>query len=225
MASILVLPSDSRHIQSDSRDQSSIVGLFRKSYSYQPAGDFVLPLLFILFLCRSDQLNVGDYIKSVNGINLTKLRHDEIISLLKNVGERVVLEVEYELPPAGGCLSDSAALSSLSWGAHGLACAEVPWPRQCPGAFCCCLHLLTRAVEAAELCVVRAEHFFQHSGCLFMHTGRGWLIRSVLPRSDSTAQANLPPDAASASPFPFWSVATRGLSCTCLKRVLPDALF
>ncbi|XP_075713026.1 glutamate receptor-interacting protein 1 isoform X5 [Rhinoderma darwinii] len=48
---------------------------------------------------RSDQLNVGDYIKCVNGINLTKFRHDEIISLLKNVGERVVLEVEYELPP------------------------------------------------------------------------------------------------------------------------------
>ncbi|KAL4640671.1 glutamate receptor-interacting protein 1-like [Arapaima gigas] len=48
---------------------------------------------------RSDQLCVGDYIKSVNGINLTKFRHDEIISLLKNVGERVVLEVEYELPP------------------------------------------------------------------------------------------------------------------------------
>ncbi|XP_039770065.1 glutamate receptor-interacting protein 1 isoform X8 [Ornithorhynchus anatinus] len=49
---------------------------------------------------RSDQLDVGDYIKAVNGINLTKFRHDEIISLLKNVGERVVLEVEYELPPA-----------------------------------------------------------------------------------------------------------------------------
>uniref|UniRef100_A0A6Q2XER9 PDZ domain-containing protein n=1 Tax=Esox lucius TaxID=8010 RepID=A0A6Q2XER9_ESOLU len=48
---------------------------------------------------RSDQLNEGDYIKSVNGINLSKLRHDEIISLLKNIGERVVLEVEYELPP------------------------------------------------------------------------------------------------------------------------------
>ncbi|XP_043978472.1 glutamate receptor-interacting protein 2-like isoform X2 [Gambusia affinis] len=48
---------------------------------------------------RSDQLNVGDYIKSVNGINLTKLRHEEIISLLKNIGERVLLEVEYELPP------------------------------------------------------------------------------------------------------------------------------
>uniref|UniRef100_A0A8C8J098 PDZ domain-containing protein n=1 Tax=Oncorhynchus tshawytscha TaxID=74940 RepID=A0A8C8J098_ONCTS len=48
---------------------------------------------------RSDQLNVGDYIKSVNGINLSKLRHEEIISLLKNIGERVVLEVDYELPP------------------------------------------------------------------------------------------------------------------------------
>lgn len=213
MASILALPSDSRHMQSDSRDQSGFAGLFR---SYQPAGDFVLPLLFILFLCRSDQLNVGDYIKSVNGINLTKLRHDEIISLLKNVGERVVLEVEYELPPAGGCLSDNAKCSLflaalLSWGADGLACAEVPWPRQCPGAFCRCLHLPARAVEAAELCAVGAEHFFQHSGCLLMHIGRGWLIRSVLPRSDSTAQANLPPDAASASRFPFWSVAARGL--------------
>nr|XP_046235035.1 glutamate receptor-interacting protein 1 isoform X8 [Scatophagus argus] len=48
---------------------------------------------------RSDQLNVGDYIRAVNGINLAKFRHDEIISLLKNVGERVVLEIEYELPP------------------------------------------------------------------------------------------------------------------------------
>uniref|UniRef100_A0A673LHP8 Glutamate receptor-interacting protein 2-like n=1 Tax=Sinocyclocheilus rhinocerous TaxID=307959 RepID=A0A673LHP8_9TELE len=50
---------------------------------------------------RSDQLNVGDYIKSVNGINLSKLKHDEIISMLKNIGERVVLEVEYELAPFG----------------------------------------------------------------------------------------------------------------------------
>ncbi|XP_058534916.1 glutamate receptor-interacting protein 2 isoform X2 [Ochotona princeps] len=48
---------------------------------------------------RSDLLNVGDYIRSVNGIRLARLRHDEIITLLRNVGERVVLEVEYELPP------------------------------------------------------------------------------------------------------------------------------
>lgn len=67
----------------------------------------------LLELCfRSDQLNVGDYIKSVNGINLTKLRHDEIISLLKNIGERVVLEVEYELPLAGRKLSIMSLLVS-----------------------------------------------------------------------------------------------------------------
>lgn len=61
----------------------------------------------ILIPRRSDQLNVGDYIKSVNGINLTKLRHEEIISLLKNVGERVLLEVEYELPPTGTYMYNS----------------------------------------------------------------------------------------------------------------------
>ncbi|MGH0156859.1 UNVERIFIED_CONTAM: hypothetical protein FKN15_033545 [Acipenser sinensis] len=60
---------------------------------------------------RSDQLNVGDYIKSVNGINLTKFRHDEIISLLKNVGERVVLEVEYELPPVSRLTATTPALT------------------------------------------------------------------------------------------------------------------
>lgn len=91
----------------------------------------MLPLLFVLFLCRSDQLNVGDYIKSVNGINLTKLRHDEIISLLKNVGERVVLEVEYELPPAGGCLLDNAALSS--WLLFVLGCRWTWLGQSCRG--------------------------------------------------------------------------------------------
>lgn len=70
----------------------------------------LLLFAFLPFLCRSDQLNVGDYIKSVNGINLTKLRHEEIISLLKNVGERVLLEVEYELPPTGTCQSDDIML-------------------------------------------------------------------------------------------------------------------
>ncbi|EHA98687.1 Glutamate receptor-interacting protein 2 [Heterocephalus glaber] len=47
---------------------------------------------------RSDLLTVGDHIRSVNGIHLARLRHDEIVALLRNVGERVVLEVEYELP-------------------------------------------------------------------------------------------------------------------------------
>ncbi|XP_010636208.1 glutamate receptor-interacting protein 2 isoform X2 [Fukomys damarensis] len=47
---------------------------------------------------RSDLLTVGDHIRSVNGIRLARLRHDEIVALLRNVGECVVLEVEYELP-------------------------------------------------------------------------------------------------------------------------------
>ncbi|TTP91406.1 Glutamate receptor-interacting protein 2 [Bagarius yarrelli] len=61
---------------------------------------------------RSDQLNTGDYIKSVNGINLSKLRHDEIISMLKNIGERVVLEVEYELPHIAPSSPSSPSSSS-----------------------------------------------------------------------------------------------------------------
>uniref|UniRef100_A0A803TRI0 Glutamate receptor interacting protein 1 n=1 Tax=Anolis carolinensis TaxID=28377 RepID=A0A803TRI0_ANOCA len=67
---------------------------------------------------RSDQLDVGDYIKSVNGINLTKFRHDEIISLLKNVGERVVLEVEYELPPVCNVKKKVPISFSFLGGAH-----------------------------------------------------------------------------------------------------------
>lgn len=65
---------------------------------------------------RSDLLNVGDYIRSVNGIHLTRLRHDEIITLLKNVGERVVLEVEFELPPPGGCPRATNPLHCLGCG-------------------------------------------------------------------------------------------------------------
>jgi len=112
------------------------------------------------FICRSDQLNVGDYIKSVNGINLTKLRHDEIISLLKNVGERVVLEVEYELPPAGGCLPDNPTLFSwllLSWGTDGLARALV---------------IMAKAVSRGIL-----------TFCLHLLAARRWLCRAVCSRS------------------------------------------
>ncbi|EAW64200.1 hCG27236, isoform CRA_d, partial [Homo sapiens] len=71
---------------------------------------------------RSDLLNIGDYIRSVNGIHLTRLRHDEIITLLKNVGERVVLEVEYELPPPGGC----------PWTGNFLHCLGCGWTRLPP---------------------------------------------------------------------------------------------
>ncbi|XP_076310897.1 glutamate receptor-interacting protein 1-like isoform X3 [Tachypleus tridentatus] len=53
---------------------------------------------------RSDGLAVGDYIISVNGIRTSRLKHEEIVNLLKNAGEKVTLEVEYEIPasPAEG---------------------------------------------------------------------------------------------------------------------------
>lgn len=47
---------------------------------------------------RSDQLEVGDYIVSVNGLRTTQLRYDQVANLLRNAGDEVVLEVEYALP-------------------------------------------------------------------------------------------------------------------------------
>ncbi|XP_036360671.1 glutamate receptor-interacting protein 1 isoform X11 [Octopus sinensis] len=47
---------------------------------------------------RCDALEVGDFILSVNGIRTSALKHEEIVNLLKNAGEQVILEVEYEVP-------------------------------------------------------------------------------------------------------------------------------
>ena len=47
---------------------------------------------------RSDALSVGDYILGVNGIRTQNLTHSQIVSLLKNAGDKVDLEVEYEIP-------------------------------------------------------------------------------------------------------------------------------
>ena len=47
---------------------------------------------------RSDSLQVGDYILAVNGIRTTMLQHDQVINVLKNAGEKVILEIEYQLP-------------------------------------------------------------------------------------------------------------------------------
>nr|XP_045595097.1 glutamate receptor-interacting protein 2-like isoform X2 [Procambarus clarkii] len=47
---------------------------------------------------RSDALSVGDYILAVNGVRTHALSHAQIVSLLKNAGDKVDLEVEYEIP-------------------------------------------------------------------------------------------------------------------------------
>ena len=49
---------------------------------------------------KSDLLQVGDIIGAINGIQTGRLKHHEIVSCLKGVGENCFLEIEYELPPA-----------------------------------------------------------------------------------------------------------------------------
>jgi C-terminal processing protease CtpA/Prc len=47
---------------------------------------------------RCDALCAGDRVTVVNGISTSRLKHDEIVSLLRGVEDRAVLELEYPLP-------------------------------------------------------------------------------------------------------------------------------
>ncbi|KAJ9589081.1 hypothetical protein L9F63_017626, partial [Diploptera punctata] len=47
---------------------------------------------------RCDALCTGDRVTAVNGISTSRLKHDEIVSLLRGVEDRAVLELEYPLP-------------------------------------------------------------------------------------------------------------------------------
>lgn len=49
----------------------------------------------------SDQLVPGDRIYSVNGINTSRMRPDEVSTLLDNVDESALLEIQYSLPEYG----------------------------------------------------------------------------------------------------------------------------
>ncbi|VDO83791.1 unnamed protein product, partial [Soboliphyme baturini] len=46
---------------------------------------------------RCDSLVVGDVLLEVNGISVSNLKHDDILTLLKNSGETVTLLVEYSI--------------------------------------------------------------------------------------------------------------------------------
>ena len=61
---------------------------------------------------RSDALQEGDFIVSVNGIKTRDMKHDEVINLLKNTGDQVLLEVEYQLPDTGN-VTDNGYLTHL----------------------------------------------------------------------------------------------------------------
>jgi hypothetical protein len=47
---------------------------------------------------RCDALCAGDRVTAVNGISTSRLKHDEIVSLLRGVEDRAVLDLEYPLP-------------------------------------------------------------------------------------------------------------------------------
>uniref|UniRef100_A0A8C7IJN7 Glutamate receptor interacting protein 2 n=1 Tax=Oncorhynchus kisutch TaxID=8019 RepID=A0A8C7IJN7_ONCKI len=108
---------------------------------------------------RSDQLNVGDYIKSVNGINLSKLRHEEIISLLKNIGERVVLEVDYELPPFG---TSTSSVDSKHKDGHLMCLCGLSAYIHCPPLH---LHFLS-PLSPFSLFSMPPPHLFTREGTL-----------------------------------------------------------
>ncbi|CAF0768747.1 unnamed protein product [Brachionus calyciflorus] len=48
---------------------------------------------------RCDELQIGDMIISINNIKTQGLKHEEIIDLIKNAGDSLRLEFEYNLPP------------------------------------------------------------------------------------------------------------------------------
>ncbi|CAF0850655.1 unnamed protein product [Didymodactylos carnosus] len=47
---------------------------------------------------KCDVLEIGDVILSVNGIKTAGLKHDQVIELIKQVGDQLTLEIEYDLP-------------------------------------------------------------------------------------------------------------------------------
>ncbi len=49
--------------------------------------------------CRSEALQVGDYILSINGTPTEHLVHTEVNALLQNAGNVVNLEISFETPP------------------------------------------------------------------------------------------------------------------------------
>lgn len=50
---------------------------------------------------RCDGLQIGDYITGINGIQTERLKHDEIVVLIKNTASLIQIEIAYSLPPRG----------------------------------------------------------------------------------------------------------------------------
>lgn len=47
---------------------------------------------------KADVLEIGDYLLGINGIKTASLKHEQVIDLIKQVGDQLTLEIEYDLP-------------------------------------------------------------------------------------------------------------------------------
>lgn len=47
---------------------------------------------------KADVLEIGDYLLGINGIKTAGLKHEQVIDLIKQVGDQLTLEIEYDLP-------------------------------------------------------------------------------------------------------------------------------
>lgn len=47
---------------------------------------------------KADVLEIGDILLGVNGIKTAGLKHEQVIDIIKQVGDQLTLEIEYDLP-------------------------------------------------------------------------------------------------------------------------------
>jgi C-terminal processing protease CtpA/Prc len=47
---------------------------------------------------KADVLDIGDILLGINGIKTAGLKHEQVIDLIKQVGEQLTLDIEYDLP-------------------------------------------------------------------------------------------------------------------------------
>jgi C-terminal processing protease CtpA/Prc len=47
---------------------------------------------------KADVLEIGDILLGINGIKTAGLKHEHVIDLIKQVGDQLTLDIEYDLP-------------------------------------------------------------------------------------------------------------------------------
>lgn len=47
---------------------------------------------------KADVLEIGDLLLGVNGIKTAGLKHEQVIDIIKQVGDQLTLDIEYDLP-------------------------------------------------------------------------------------------------------------------------------